>query len=483
MPGISITTAVRTSPTGVSAAPASTWFVAGTSERGPIAAARLVTDLDDFINWYGDYTASFSLYQQVKTYFEEGGGTLYVARVVGASITSGSLTLNNSGATPSMTLTAANPGAWSSEVTAAVVAGTVSGFQVKIYHENVLKYSTADVATVTAAVAAINASSVASRYVTATALVGANSLAVVAATALTAGAAGSVPTAAQHVTALSLFGPELGAGAVSIPGQFSTTAWDGIIAHAVANNRIAILAFNPASDASAVATAASSYYSVVGAEYAAFYYPHVTALDPTGASITYSPEGYVAAKRSLAHNQSGPWQAPAGLVSQADYITGLSASVNRTAGDTLDAARVNAIRVIQGTIRIYGARSVSSDETNYRYITYRDLLNYIVTEGEKTLEDLVFSTIDGRNTIFGRTEARLIALLDPIRSAGGLYEAFDANNNQIDPGYSVEVSSTINPVAQLATGLVKAKVGARISSIGDRIEVEVTKSNLTSSVV
>jgi len=35
----------------------------------------------------------------------------------------------------------------------------------------------------------------------------------------------------------------------------------------------------------------------------------------------------------------------------------------------------------------------------------------------------------------------------------------------------------------LASGLIRAKVGVRVSSVGDRIEVEIIKSNLTSSVV
>jgi hypothetical protein len=38
-------------------------------------------------------------------------------------------------------------------------------------------------------------------------------------------------------------------------------------------------------------------------------------------------------------------------------------------------------------------------------------------------------------------------------------------------------------LTQLATGVIKAKVGARVSSIGDTIEVEITKSNLTASLV
>jgi hypothetical protein len=70
-----------------------------------------------------------------------------------------------------------------------------------------------------------------------------------------------------------------------------------------------------------------------------------------------------------------------------------------------------------------------------------------------------------------------------MRIAGGLYEAYDDDGNLIDPGYSVVVNSTNNPNSQLATGLVKASVGVRVSGVADLIEVEVTKSNLTAPIL
>ena len=62
-------------------------------------------------------------------------------------------------------------------------------------------------------------------------------------------------------------------------------------------------------------------------------------------------------------------------------------------------------------------------------------------------------------------------------------EEYDEGGKQIDPGFTVQVNDAINPLTQLATGVIKAKIGARVSSIGDRIEVEITKSNLTSTLV
>ncbi len=144
---------------------------------------------------------------------------------------------------------------------------------------------------------------------------------------------------------------------------------------------------------------------------------------------------------------------------------------------------LNPIRIIQNTIRVYGARSLSSDTDNFRYITQQDVVNTIVTECYRSIEDVVFSSIDGRNTIFANIESRLISILSVMRNIGALYPAFDANGRQLDNGYVVKCDASLNPTLQLAEGLVKAKVGVRVSSVGDRIEIDIVKSNLTSTVV
>jgi hypothetical protein len=484
MPGVVVTTAVRTGPNAINVAPASTFFVAGISERGSTAQAKLVTSLAEYEALYGGYTGNGTLHQQVQTFFEEGGARAYIGRVTGASATAGSLVINDTTDTyAALTLTAANSGAWSSGVKVTV---TVSGVNkiVKLYYQDELIFSTGAIATAQAAANAINNSAAAKIYVSANVNTASAQLeTLTTATPLSAGVDGELPTDAQLVAGLALFDASLGSGAVAIPGQFTSTIRNGLRTHAVTYSRIALLGFDPTDTASEAIEAAAAYADEDGAEYLAFYWPSITMTGTAQTSITISPEGYAAAKRSIAHNTVGSWQAAAGILSRASFITGLSTTVDKTVGDSLDEAGINALRVIQGAVRIYGARSVSSDTTNFRYITARDTLNYIVTQAEARLEDLVFSTIDGRRSVFGQVEGALIGLLEPLRTAGGLYEAFDVDGNQLDAGYSVEVTDALNPVTQLANGTVRAKVGVRVSSVADRIEVEVVKSNLTSSVV
>ena len=170
-------------------------------------------------------------------------------------------------------------------------------------------------------------------------------------------------------------------------------------------------------------------------------------------------------------------------MSRASFVVGVETDIDRTSGDLLDDGKVNAIRVLSNSVRIYGARSCSADVANFRFYTAQDVLNTVVTQSFNSLEDLVFSVLDGRNLVLGAVESRLLNLLIGLKNIGALYPAFDVNGVEADPGFSVRCNPSINPISQLADGTIKAEVGIRVSSIGDKINVTIVKSNLTTSIV
>jgi phage tail sheath protein FI len=486
MPGVVISTAVRTGPSATTVRESSQLFVVGKAARGPVDEAVLVESIADFEATFGGYLSGSYLHPTVETFFEEGGTQCYIARTIGASATSGTLELDNSSAAGVLTIDANGPGAWSADVDVEVVeviAGT--SFKVNLYYDNALVYSTGTVTSAAQAAGRINLSAVATQYVTATATDGATTLPVaIAATALSTGVAGSSVVVGDYVDSLDLFNGALGSGAVTCPEISNSTMHDALIAHANTNSRIAILHDVEGATIAAVKSTAIALQGGDNAEHAALYFPWIEV--PTtvnGVSRFIPPVGYVAAKRATAHNQTGSHVPAAGLLSASRFVTGVKTDIDKANGDSLDDSSVNAIRIIQNSVRIYGARSLSSDDENFRYITAQDTVNHVVIEAGRSLEDLVFSTIDGRNTIFSAIESRLIAILSPLRDIGALFEAYDANGRKIDSGFTVRCDAKLNPVSQLAGGTVKAKVGLRVSSVGDKIEVDIIKSNLTASVV
>ena len=481
MPGVIVSTSVRTGPVGAQVAPAASFFVAGFAERGPADEYVSITSISEFEEVFGGRVAGSNLYDSIATFFEEGGARAYVARVVGPDAVSGELSFGTS-----IDLTAKGPGAWSDDLYASVTTAGGSSV-VNLYYptDQTAIYQSAAYDNVADLVAALNASPVASLYVSASA--GASTVLPTTAsiTAFDGGAAGAGSvTITQHEAALDLFIDSLGAGAVALVELGTSAAHGVLLNHGYVNNRIALLHTTSAQTVNGAISDSEAAALLDHAEYGALYYPWVKIPDgvTNGGTRSIPPDAYVAAKRSKVHTQTGAWAPSAGLVSVANYVAGLVTEVGRTDGDTLNAANVNAIRVIQGSIRIYGARSVSSESADFKFITARDAINYITVACKSTLEDLVFGVLDGRNAIFAEIASRLTAIIEPIRLAGGLYEAFDSTGKRVDYGYTVKCDNGLNPSAQLAEGTIKARVGLRVSTIGELIQVDILKSNISGSL-
>jgi hypothetical protein len=491
MPGVVISTAVRTGPSNTTVRNSSQLFAAGITERGPIGTAVLVQSLEEFETYFGGFVSYGLLQPTIQTFFEEGGTRAYVSRIAGADAESGKKVLKDGSNDDTIQIEAIGAGDWSTGLEVQVVdtSATVSGsVGIKIWYEDSLVLYTGPQTTVADLINEINTGAQSSTLVVATDMASAsvNKLpAVLARVALSEGDADLQGTL-NYADALATFDDAKGDGAVSVPDSSDIAIQTLLVAHAVTNNRIAILHSSSAStaDEEGVIGDAAAVTALSGSEHAAYYFPWVyIPTDVSGVNRLIPPDGYVAAKRALAHNQTGPQQPAAGILSKARFVNGIATAVDAATGDTLDAGKVNAIRVISNSVRVYGARSCSGDVKNFRYYTSQDVVNTVVVQAHTQLDDLLFSVINGRTTVFADVESRLISLLERLRVIGAFYEAYDLNGQKVDVGYTVKCNTQNNPVAQLATGLIKAEVGLRVSSVGDKINVTIIKSNLTTSVV
>ncbi len=132
MPGVIVTTAVRTGPNNAQTAATATMFLAGLTERGPDGTVHLITSLSDYQDIFGGVAAGYT-HETIETFFEEGGSRAYVSRVIGSSATESSVALNKTGSVLVMTLTAAGKGTWAhGGVLQAVVTQQTGGVSFKI---------------------------------------------------------------------------------------------------------------------------------------------------------------------------------------------------------------------------------------------------------------------------------------------------------------------------------------------------------------
>ena len=487
MPGVTITTAVRTGATNTGTAPAAKFFLVGTSERGNGSVAQAITSLEDFQDKYGAHVSGSYSWYSMKTFFEEGGVSAYFGRVTaaaGVAATKALVTATSAG--PGITFTAVGKGAWANSLAFTATNNTTT-FDLTITYSGTTVFSGTGYATLTECISAVNSDATARQYVTAAltaSAVASQLLVTAAASSPSNGADGSVAKT-DAIASLAFFTDDLGSGAVAAPGfatgSSDTALYDALRTHAATYNRIALCGFASSASLATARSASTGYTGTTSHEFMAFYHPWVQ-IPVDSVTVDVPAEAYVAAVRSRTHNAIGPWKAYAGVASEAAFVTGISLAVSRADADLMDASYVNPVRVINGRVRIYGARSHSTVVAQWRFITARDTINYIITQANNRLEDLVFSTIDGRSTLFANIINSIQSIVEPIRINGGFYEGFATDGRRIDYGYTIKCDASLNPLTALEAGTVSARLGVRVSSIGDKIEVDLIKSNLTTAL-
>jgi hypothetical protein len=488
VPGVNVKTAARSGPASEAAPKEARYFVAGLTERGSTVAPIRVRSAAELELVIGGRVTYGAVYDDARTYLEEGGSEVYISRVVGPDATVGTLSLLDraTSAAPALAIDAASVGAWSSRLSVQVQDGSnTNTFRVRVYLDGALVETFDNLGSAQQAVETLAARSefIRARNLGSVAVFPTNLPAVAGPTALSAGTDDRAAVTATLVgNALARFTSDLGPGAVACPGYTSAQVGVALRDHAKATRRIALTATASGATIQEATAAADALSSADGGEHVGLFYPWISVPSGTGTTKLISPEGYVAACRNRAHREAGPWRAPAGEIATASYVLGVERELTRSEGDQLDEERVSAIRTIAGSTRLYGWRSLSTDEANYALLTGRDMLNLLAGEAEARLEQYVFSTIDGRGHLFRDIEAELVGLLDPLRALGGLYERLAEDGTELDPGYSVDVGPAVNTPTVLQRNEVRANVAARVSPVGQLITVTIVKSALGANV-
>ena len=132
MSGVVVTTAVRTGPTNIQVTPTATFFVAGVTTRGPEGSAIAVHSIAEYETVYGGYTSSGYVHQTLETFFEEGGSTAYVSRVIPDDATSATCYLDNAVDSDCLALTASGEGTWANTELSTTVTHPSAGVSFRI---------------------------------------------------------------------------------------------------------------------------------------------------------------------------------------------------------------------------------------------------------------------------------------------------------------------------------------------------------------
>ena len=261
----------------------------GANARGPLTP-KLVTSWSEYLNYYGGWSSNNTLALAVFLFFSNGGNAAYIQRVTAGSPATATRTLKDAGDADTLTISAANTGAWGNSIAVTTTAspGAAAYFDLIIYYGGTtaaykvesFPNLTMDATDARYAISVINSQS---KYVVVADLSSASTgaskyVSAVTTQALAGGALGSTPTEAQIAAAITGFDSVLNTLIINAPGVTTAVGVNPIIAYAAARQD-AFVVVDPINDTVANQLTLAATYTQ--SSYAAVYYPRITINDPT----------------------------------------------------------------------------------------------------------------------------------------------------------------------------------------------------------
>lgn len=453
----------------------------GASARGPLLPTP-VASWTEFTNIYGGWGTDNTLALAVFLFFANGGSQAYVQRVVVGSSTFGTRTLKDrqGSAADTLTLSAANPGAWGNNINISIQnsPGATGYFDLTVYYKGTSPANkvesfpnlSMDPLNSRYAVSVINAQSI---FITAidehsTASGVTKNPAIISNQALSTGSDGDAVEATDVADAVSAFDTIANSLILNAPGVTDSTAVNLILAYAEARKDVFVV-IDPVNDTVQAQIDLAVEYSA--SSYGAVYYPPITINDPTNSTpgtviSAANPGGAVVGKFASTDKARGVFKAPAGL----SVRIGGAVSVPSLTNANLDAlnsaaAPVNAIKFVPGSgIVVMGARTLKAGYADM-YIPVRRSLIYL----EKALVDLTqFAVFEPNDTVlYRRITATLNSFLTNFWSQGGL------RGTTPQQAFFVICDATNNPLASVENGQVNIQVGVALQRPAEFVVINI----------
>ncbi len=470
-PGVEISVKDAATPAGARAQ-TGTWFATGITDKGDTTTAIRVTSLGAFVTACGNRRSDSVLYDGIETYFRQGGAVAYIGRVVGPAAATAQVTIGTG-----ITIKAASPGEWGNSLKAQIVAGDAGGEYKIVVLENDVEVERSPSLVDNAA--ATNWAVTSSSYIRVTSA-GASDPPVTAATALTGGVSDVLSATDTHwANALNLFTRALGPGQVSHPGRTTTAAHTQLLAHADANNRVAILDGPDTAVAATLTAASAALRALTGRRSGGLFAPWATISGLTpGTTRTIPYSAVQAALEARVDESDGPHRPAAGVAGIADTILGLTQTYTDADRATLNEGGVNVARMLDGQARTYGHRSVTNPVTDPSWTDLHAARQVMAirAEAEAIAERKLFRPIDGQGYLFAELRGELTAMLRRHYDAGGLYGQTPAEAFRVDTGAGVNTPTTI------AAGKIRAAIALRVSPMGELVQIDIVKTRTEESI-
>jgi Bacteriophage tail sheath protein len=231
---------------------------------------------------------------------------------------------------------------------------------------------------------------------------------------------------------------------VAAPGQTSPAVADALLSHCeTRKDRFAIL-----DSPETITGGVDRLPKPRDSKYGAYYFPWIQVYDPEKGNIFVPPSGHIAGVYSRVDSERGVHKAPANELVRG--ALGLKYNVSKAEQDLLNPKGVNAIRTMSGGIRIWGARTLSSDPS-WRYINVRRLFIMVEKSIENATQWVVFEPNDQR--LWKRVTRTISSFLTLLWRNGAL------QGTSPEQAFFVKCDAETNPNEVVDAGQLVVEIG------------------------
>ncbi|MDB4959246.1 MAG: tail sheath protein [Myxococcales bacterium] len=231
---------------------------------------------------------------------------------------------------------------------------------------------------------------------------------------------------------------------VAIPGQTSPAVQDAVLSHCeTRKDRFAIL-----DSPETITGGIDKLPKPRDSKYGAYYFPWIQVYDPDKGNIFVPPSGHIAGVYSRTDSDRGVHKAPANEIVRG--ALGLKYNVSKGEQDLLNPKGINAIRYMNGAIRIWGARTLSTDPS-WRYINVRRLFIMVESSIERATQWVVFEPNDHR--LWKRVQRTISSFLTLLWRNGALM------GTSPEQAFYVKCDEETNPPEVIDAGQLVVEIG------------------------
>ncbi|WP_214323257.1 phage tail sheath family protein [Nonomuraea sediminis] len=185
--------------------------------------------------------------------------------------------------------------------------------------------------------------------------------------------------------------------------------------------------------------------------WATLYHPWIKVFDPeTKGTRRIPPSGHIAGIWARSDATRGVHKAPANEVIQGAIA--LESQLTRKEQDLINPHGINCIRVMPGRgIRVWGARTLATTDTQWRYLNIRRLFNYLQESIINGTQWVVFEPND--DALWARIRRTIAAFLVMEWRRGALFGLTP------DEAFYVKCDRDTNPAESIEQGKVVCEIG------------------------